>query len=66
MGKNNFKTNRRIYSWTTAPPGEEWVTGAIVSGGDDTAEAKINKLKDSGISVAESVAEIGQVMKSVM
>ena len=51
----------------TAPPGRRMDhAGAIVSGGDDTAEAKINKLKDSGISVAESVAEIGQVMKSVM
>ena len=51
----------------TAPPGRRMGhAGAIVSGGDDTAEAKINKLKDCGISVAESVAEIGQVMKSVM
>ena len=51
----------------TAPPGRRMGhAGAIVSGGDDTAEAKISKLKDCGISVAESVAEIGQVMKSVM
>ena len=51
----------------TAPPGRRMGhAGAIVSGGDDTAESKIQKLKSCGISVAESVADIGQVMKSVM
>ena len=40
--------------------------GAIVSGGNDTAEAKIKVLKECGISVSESVADIGSIMKSLM
>jgi succinyl-CoA synthetase alpha subunit len=40
--------------------------GAIVSGGDDTAEAKMRILKESGIGVAESVADIGDLMKTAM
>ena len=37
--------------------------GAIVSGGDDTAKAKMRILDECGIKVAESVAEIGITMK---
>ena len=40
--------------------------GAIVSGGNDTAEAKMKVLSDCGISVSESVADIGSIMKSLM
>ena len=51
----------------TAPPGRRMGhAGAIVSGGDDTAEAKMKILKESGIAVAESVADIGQKMKNEM
>ena len=51
----------------TAPPGRRMGhAGAIVSGGDDTAEAKIRILKECGITVAESVADIGAVMKASM
>lgn len=51
----------------TAPPGRRMGhAGAIVSGGDDTAEAKMRILKECGISVAESVADIGELMKSAM
>ena len=51
----------------TAPPGRRMGhAGAIVSGGDDTAEAKIKILKECGITVAESVADIGAVMKASM
>ena len=51
----------------TAPPGKRMGhAGAIVSGGNDTAEAKIKVLKECGISVSESVANIGSVMKSLM
>jgi succinyl-CoA synthetase alpha subunit len=47
----------------TAPPGKRMGhAGAIVSGGNDTAEAKIKVLSDCGISVSESVADIGSVM----
>ena len=37
--------------------------GAIVSGGDDTAKAKMKILNECGIKVAESVADIGLTMK---
>ena len=48
----------------TAPPGRRiGHAGAIVSGGDETAEAKNKILADCGISVARSVAEIGNKMK---
>jgi len=51
----------------TAPPGKRMGhAGAIVSGGNDTAEAKMKVLSDSGISVSESVADIGRIMKSLM
>ena len=48
----------------TAPPGRRMGhAGAIVSGGDDTAEAKMKILNECGIKVAESVADIGSKMK---
>ena len=37
--------------------------GAIISGGDETAEAKNKILAECGINVAKSVAEIGNKMK---
>ena len=51
----------------TAPPGRRMGhAGAIVSGGDDTAEAKMRILGECGIAVAESVADIGNLMKTAM
>ena len=51
----------------TAPPGRRMGhAGAIVSGGDDTAEAKMRILSECGISVSKSVAEIGELMKKKM
>ena len=51
----------------TAPPGKRMGhAGAIVSGGNDTAEAKLKVLSDCEISVSESVADIGRIMKSLM
>ena len=51
----------------TAPPGKRMGhAGAIVSDGNDTAEAKMKVLSDCGISVSESVADIGRIMKSLM
>ena len=48
----------------TAPPGRRMGhAGAIVSGGDDTAKAKMKILDECGIKVAESVADIGSTMK---
>lgn len=51
----------------TAPEGRRMGhAGAIVSGGDDTAEAKMKIMKDCGIIVCESVAEIGEKMKKAI
>ena len=51
----------------TAPPGRRMGhAGAIVSGGNDTAEAKMKILDDCGIKVAQSVADIGIEMKKEM
>ena len=51
----------------SAPPGKRMGhAGAIVSGGNDTAKAKMEVLVDCGISVSESVADIGSLMKTLM
>lgn len=51
----------------TAPPGRRMGhAGAIVGGKDDTAAAKMAIMRECGIHVVESPAEIGQRMKDVL
>ena len=51
----------------TAPPGRRMGhAGAIVSGGNDTAEAKMQALKECGVSVCKSVSDIGETMKNLL
>ena len=65
--KNMSKPIAGFIAGQTAPPGKRMGhAGAIVSGGNDTAEAKVKVLKECGISVSESVADIGSIMKSLM
>jgi succinyl-CoA synthetase alpha subunit len=47
----------------TAPPGRRMGhAGAVISGGQDTAQAKIQAMKEAGIHVAESPASLGSTM----
>jgi len=47
----------------TAPPGKRMGhAGAIIGGADDTAEAKMNALRECGVTVAESPAALGSTM----
>lgn len=51
----------------TAPKGRTMGhAGAIIGGKDDTAEAKKEILKECGIHVVDSPAEIGQTLKSIL
>ncbi|CAA9283965.1 MAG: Succinyl-CoA ligase [ADP-forming] alpha chain [uncultured Craurococcus sp.] len=48
---------------TTAPPGRRMGhAGAVISGGKDTAEAKIEAMRTAGIHVADSPAALGSTM----
>ncbi|MFN5937031.1 MAG: succinate--CoA ligase subunit alpha, partial [Sphingobacteriales bacterium] len=51
----------------TAPPGRRMGhAGAIIGGSDDTAEAKMRIMRECGIHVVDSPADIGKTMAEVM
>lgn len=51
----------------TAPPGRRMGhAGAIIGGADDTAEAKMRIMKENGIHVVASPADIGETMAKVL
>ncbi|HSR69329.1 MAG TPA: succinate--CoA ligase subunit alpha [Acidobacteriota bacterium] len=51
----------------TAPPGRRMGhAGAIISGGEGTAESKMKKMKSCGVQVVKSPADIGSAIQEVL
>ncbi|MDB5728859.1 MAG: succinate--CoA ligase [Noviherbaspirillum sp.] len=51
----------------TAPPGKRMGhAGALISGGDDTAQAKLEIMEACGIKVTKNPSEMGRLLKSVL
>ena len=51
----------------TAPKGKRMGhAGAIISEGSETEEAKIKILKECGVTISNTVSEIGNTMKKIM
>ncbi|MBF0205951.1 MAG: succinate--CoA ligase subunit alpha [Oligoflexia bacterium] len=65
--KNMSKPVIGFIAGSTAPSGKRMGhAGAIISGGDDTAEAKFKILEENGIKVVRSPAKLGKEMEAVL
>ena len=64
---NSIKPIVGFIAGQTAPKGKRMGhAGAIISGGDETASAKMKIMDECGINVCESPAEIGKTMKKIL
>jgi succinyl-CoA synthetase alpha subunit len=62
-GSKNYKPVVGFIAGATAPPGRRMGhAGAVISGGKDTAEAKMSAMREAGIHVADSPAALGSTM----
>jgi len=65
--KNVKKPVTAFIAGRTAPPGRRMGhAGAIISGGDDTADAKLKALKECGLFISETPATIGETMAKAL
>jgi succinyl-CoA synthetase alpha subunit len=65
--KNMTKPVVSFIGGASAPKGKRMGhAGAIISGGDTTAEAKYKILQDCGVTVCRSPAELGQTMENLL
>ena len=65
--KNMSKPIVAFIAGISAPRGKRMGhAGAIISGGDDTAEAKIAILEECGITVVRGPAELGKTMENIL
>ncbi|KUJ71949.1 succinate--CoA ligase subunit alpha [Thiomicrospira sp. WB1] len=65
--KNMSKPVVAYIAGMTAPPGKRMGhAGAIVSGGQGTAQAKIQVLKQAGVTVVDSPTDMGQAMQACL
>jgi succinyl-CoA synthetase alpha subunit len=67
ISENMDKPVAAFIAGVTAPPGKRMGhAGAIISGGQGTAQSKIAALRDAGVHVTENPSEMGKVLKQAL